>query len=65
MAAEMRYCRISTLMTRWDCSRDHIYDLLSKNLLKRWPLPGTSDSKGTRICMASVLQLEKSETDDK
>lgn len=61
--SEMKFCRLSTLMTRWDCSRDHIYELLSKNQLHRWRLPGSSDAKGTRICMASVLSCEKSTTD--
>jgi hypothetical protein len=62
--ADMKYCRISTLMVRWDCSRDHIYDLLSKNILRRWPLPGSSDAKGTRISMATILELEKTESGD-
>lgn len=64
MSIEMKFCRIATLMIRWDCSREYIYDLLSKDLLKRWPLPGHSGNRGTRISMDTVRQLEKDSDDD-
>lgn len=56
---EKKFCRISTLMERWDCSRTQIYDLISRGRLKRWHPEGQADKKGTRICVSSILQLEE------
>lgn len=56
---EKKYCRISTLEGRWDCSKDLIYDLISKKVLKPWHPEGQIGKKGIRIDVQSVLEAEQ------
>jgi hypothetical protein len=55
---EKKFCRISTLMERWDCSKDLIDDLVSKGKLRRWHPRGEPEKKGTRIDITSILEVE-------
>lgn len=56
---EKKFCRISSLEDRWDCSRDMIYDMLSKNILKAWHPEAQIGKKGIRIEVQSVLDAEQ------
>jgi hypothetical protein len=56
---DKKFCKLQTLMERWDCSRDLILDLVSKQLLKPWHPKGEVGQKGLRIDVASVLNVEK------
>lgn len=56
---EKKYCRISTLKERWDCSSDLIYDLISKQVLRPWHPEGQVGKKGIRIDVVSVLAAEE------
>lgn len=56
---QKKYCRISTLEERWDCSKDLIYDLISKKILIPWHPEGQIGKKGIRIDVQSVLAAEE------
>lgn len=55
---EKKFCRISTLEERWDCSKDLIYDLVSRKVLTPWHPEGAVGKKGIRITVESVLKAE-------
>lgn len=55
---DKKFCRISTLEQRWDCSKDLIYDLLSKQVLLAWHPEGRVGKKGIRIDVKSILAAE-------
>lgn len=56
---EKRFCRISTLAERWDCSTRRIYDLLSKGVIRAWHPEGKIGTKGVMIEVRSVIQVEE------
>jgi hypothetical protein len=56
---ERRFVQVRTLCERWDCGRDLIYDLVSKQRLQIWHPDKKVGNKGVRVCVQSVLDLEK------
>lgn len=56
---EKKYCRVSTLAERWDCSSRTIYRLLERNVLQAFHPEGIVGSKGLKIAVESVLQAEQ------
>lgn len=57
---DKKFCQIRTLTDRWDCSRDRIYGLLSKGVLKAWHPEGHVGVRGVMIEVQSVLRVEAS-----
>lgn len=56
---EPKYIEISTLRTRWSCSRDVIYDLISEGSLRAWHPRGHIGKKGIKVEVKSVLEVEQ------
>lgn len=56
---EKKFCRISTLAERWDCSPRRIYLLLEKNVLEPFHPDGTPGRKGMMVDVQSVLRVEQ------
>jgi len=54
-----KFCRVDTLAARWDCSKDHVYELVSKGVLKTWHPEGLATRKGMLIDVQSVLTCEE------
>ena len=54
-----QFCKINTLMTRWECSRGFIYDMVSQGALVAWHPKGQIGSKGLRIAVKSIFEVEK------
>jgi hypothetical protein len=46
-------------MARWDCGRVYIYELINKGMLTLWHPDGEQHSKGIRILVVSILELEE------
>jgi len=55
---EKKFCQITTLAARWDCSNDRIYDLISKRKLRPWHPEGKEGCRGILVEVASVLEVE-------
>jgi len=55
---EKKFCRISTLAERWDCSSSRIYELVSKGRLRIWHPENKIGVKGALIEVRSVLEAE-------
>jgi hypothetical protein len=55
---EKKFCRISTLADRWDCSRERIYDLISKNVIRAWHPEGLVGVKGILIDVSDIIKAE-------
>lgn len=56
---EKKFVQITTLAERWDCSRDRIYDLLSKKIIKAWHPENKTSCRGVLIDVGSVLEVEQ------
>lgn len=56
---EKKFCQLSTLSARWECSIDHILDLARKGVIRLWHPEGRVASKGRRAEVASVLEAEE------
>jgi hypothetical protein len=57
---EKKFVQITTLCERWDISRDRIYDLLSKRVIRAWHPEKKTSCRGVLIDVTSVLQVEAS-----
>lgn len=55
---QKKFVRIASLMERWDCSRDLVYELVSKGVLLEWHPEADSDGRGKRIEVQSILRVE-------
>lgn len=55
---DKKFCRISTLAERWDCSPRRIYLLVERKVLEPFHPEGKIGSKGMMISVASALQVE-------
>lgn len=55
---EKRFCRISTLAARWDCSTRRIYTLIEKGVLRPFHPEGRIGSKGMMVEVKSVIEIE-------
>lgn len=56
---EKKFVQIRTLCQRWDCSANYIRRLISIGLLKMWHPEGTLQTKGLKIEVTSILEVEK------
>jgi hypothetical protein len=56
---EKKFCKISTLAMRWDCSARTIYRLLERKILQPFHAEGILGTKGLKITVESVLMAEK------
>jgi hypothetical protein len=56
---EKKFCQITTLAERWDCSVRHIYNLVEKKVLKPFQPGKAVGRKGLRIDVQNVLEVEK------
>jgi len=57
---EKKFVQITTLAERWDCSRDRIYDLLSKKVLRPWHPESKASCRGVLVDVCSILEVEQS-----
>ena len=55
---EKKFCRVSTLAERWDCSTRTIYRLLERNVLQAFHPESAIGAKGLRISVESVVKVE-------
>jgi len=61
---EKKFCRISTLAERWDCSTRRIYQLIEKGVLRPFHPEGRIGIKGIMVEVRAVLEIEGRETID-
>lgn len=55
---EKKFCRVSTLAQRWDCSTRTIYRLIEREILQAFHPEAEIGSKGLRISVESAIQAE-------
>lgn len=55
---EKKFCQVSTLADRWDCSTRQIYRLIDRGILRPFHPEGLIGSRGLRVDVASVLDVE-------
>lgn len=56
---DKKFCKISTLAERWDCSPRTIYRLLEKEVLTAFHPESSVGTKGIRVDVGSILAAEQ------
>ncbi len=56
---EKKFCRVTTLAERWDCSTRRIYYLVERNVLSPWHPERQVGKKGMMLDVARVLEVER------
>jgi len=54
-----RFLQIRNLATRWDCSTDRIYNLISKDILRPWHPEGKAGCRGLMVEVKSIIEAEE------
>ena len=61
---DKKFCRISTLAERWDCSTRRIYQLIERGVLRPFHPEGRVGTKGIMVEVKCVLEIESRELVD-
>ena len=56
---EKKFCRVTTLAERWDCSTRRIYYLVEKNVLSPFHPERQVGKKGMMLDVSRVLEVER------